>query len=75
MTNQRLKVYDFDPSWDAADGEDDKGEYVLRDLDYISSDGSAVLCMGARSRRYSLTKTVECVTYFPEEWFEKEVSE
>ena len=31
----KAKVYDFDPTWDDPEGEDDQGEYVIRQVETI----------------------------------------
>jgi len=31
----KAKVYDFDPSWDDSEGEDDLGKYVIREVEVI----------------------------------------
>jgi len=46
------QVYDFDPAWDVPDGADDRGDYVVRDIDYKSSDNTLVLKNGTRSHTY-----------------------
>ena len=48
----QAKIYDFDPSYDCPDGTDEKGEFVIRDIDYKSSDGTLMLKNGLRSHTY-----------------------
>lgn len=50
----QAKVYDFDPSYDVEDGIDDKGIYVIRDIDYKSSDNTLMLKNGIRSHTYEM---------------------
>lgn len=57
----KAKVYDFDPSYDVEDGTDDKGDYVIRDIDYKSSDNTLMLKNGARSHTYRLLSAVETI--------------
>lgn len=47
-----MRVYDFDMNWDVPDGADEHGKYVLREVRYISDDGSALLRNGTRSNDY-----------------------
>jgi|GEM_PF-3023591 len=50
----KARVYDYNPSWDFPDGNDIYGDYVLRDIDYKSSDNTLVLKNGIRSRSYKI---------------------
>lgn len=48
------RVYDFDPSYDPPDGEDELGEYVVREVDYVRSDGHLMLKNGLDSHTFRL---------------------
>jgi len=51
--NKKIKVYDFDRSYDVPDGEDNWGDYVIRDLDEIFLfDGFAMLKNGTHSHTW-----------------------
>ncbi len=50
----RAKVYDFDPNWDAPDGEDDHGPYIISEVVDQGIFGDAVLKNGTLSFYYRL---------------------
>ena len=50
----QARIYDFDPSYDYPDGADKRGEFVIRDIDYKSSDGTLMLKNGLRSHTYKI---------------------
>jgi len=58
------RIYDFDSAWDVADGLDNKGEYVTRDVDYMSSDNTLVLKNGTRSHTYNVISSDEPICNF-----------
>lgn len=57
----QAKVYDFDRSYDVPDGIDEKCDYVIRDVDYLSDDGTIVLKNGTRSHTCKLLKVNETI--------------
>ena len=50
----KAKIYDFNPSFDLPDGEDELSEYVIREADYIRTDGCLMLKCGQNSHTYRL---------------------
>lgn len=58
--SKKLKVYDFDRSYDTADGVDELGEYVIRELDReLYPFGIALMTNGLSTHTYKIMQEVE----------------